>query len=65
MHIHARCGCFQVAQTRQIDFKMSTRNVNNYKQKTFCDIFVQLHTQDYKATTKQKKSKESQTRLMS
>ena len=46
---------------------MSTKNV------TFRDIFRQLHTQEYKTTKKQavklqlneKKSKESQTRLMS
>ena len=52
---------------------MSTKNVNNYKYKTFRDIFRQLHTQEYKTTKKQavrlqlneKKSKESQTRLMS
>ena len=52
---------------------MSTKNVNNYKLKTFRDIFGQLHTQEYKTTKKQivrfqlneKKSKESQTRLMS
>ena len=50
---------------------MSTKNVNNYKSKTFRDIFGQLHTQEYKATKKQivklqlneKKSKEDQTRL--
>ena len=51
---------------------MSTKNVNNYKLTTFPDIFGQLHTQEYKTTKKQivrfqlneKKSKESQTRLM-
>ena len=32
---------------------MSTKNVNDYKQKTFRDIFGQLHTQEYKATKKQ------------
>ena len=32
---------------------MSTKDVNNYKQKTFCDIFGQLHTQEYKATKKE------------
>ena len=26
--------------------------MNNYKEKTFCDVFVQLHTQEYKATKK-------------
>ena len=52
---------------------MSTKNINNYKLKTFRDIFGQLHTQEYKTTKKQivrfqlneKKSKESQTRLIS
>ena len=52
---------------------MSTKNVNNCKQKTFRDIFGQLHTQEFKAIKKQiltlqlneKKSKESQRRLMS
>ena len=52
---------------------MSTKNVNNYKQKKhFVIFFGQLHTQEYKATKKQivrlhlneKKSKGSQTRLM-
>ena len=35
---HARCGCcsivclrFQVVQIKQVDCKMSTKNVNNYK----------------------------------
>ena len=35
---HARCGCcstvclhFQVEQIKQVDCKMSTKNVNNYK----------------------------------
>ena len=64
---HARCRCcfivcFQVGQIKQPDCKMSTKNVNNYKWKTFPDIFRQLH----KATKKQivklqlneKKSKE-------
>ena len=45
---------------------MSAENVNNYKQITFCDIFGQLHTQQYKVTKKkvvrfqlnEKKSKE-------
>ena len=43
VHSHARCGyCsivylrFQVVQIKQIDCKMSTKNVNNYKQKKFC-----------------------------
>ena len=31
---------------------MSTKNVNNYKLKTFRDIFGQLHTQEYKTTKK-------------
>ena len=52
---------------------MSTKNVNNYELKAFCDIFGQLHTQEYKTMKKQivrfqlneKKSKESQARLMS
>ena len=32
---------------------MTTKNVNNFKEKTFRDIFRQLHTQEYKATKKQ------------
>ena len=52
---------------------MSAENVNNYKQITCCDIFGQLHTQQYKVTKKkvvrfqlnEKKSKESKTILMS
>ena len=77
---HALCGCcsivclhFQVLQIKQADSKLRTKNVNNYKLKTFRDVFGQLQTQGYKATKKQivryqlneKKSKESQTRLMS
>ena len=54
VHSHARCRCcfivcFQVGQIKQPDCKMSTKNVNNYKWKTFPDIFRQLH----KATKKQ------------
>ena len=75
---HVQCGCcyiiclrFQVVQIKQVDYKMSTINVTNYK-KTFHDIFGQLHTQEYKVTENQivrlqlneKNSKESQTRLM-
>ena len=33
---------------------MSIKNVNNCKQKIFRDIFRQLHTQEYKATKKQR-----------
>ena len=76
---HARCGCcsvvclrFQVVQIKQVDCKMSNKNVNNSKKRTFHDIFGQLHTQEYKGTKKrivrqlnEEKSKESQTRLMS
>ena len=32
---------------------MSTKNVNNYKLKTFRNIVGQLHTQEYKTTKKQ------------
>ena len=32
---------------------MSTKNGNNYKKKTFLDIFGQLHTQEYEATKKE------------
>ena len=32
---------------------MSTKNVNNYRLKTFRNIFGQLHTQEYKTTKKQ------------
>ena len=52
---------------------MSAENVNNYKQNTFCDIFGQLQTQQYKVRKKkvvrfeldEKKSKESNAILMS
>ena len=40
-------------QIKQVDCKVSTKNVNNYKEKTFRDISGQLHTQKYKATQKQ------------
>ena len=80
VRLHARCGCcsivslhFQVVQVKQVYLKMSTKNVNNYAEMTFCDIFRQLLTRKYKVTKKQmvrlqlkeKKSKESQARLMS
>ena len=32
---------------------MRTKNVNDYKKKTFRGIFGQLHTQEYKAKKKQ------------
>ena len=51
-HARWRCCfivCFQVGQIKQPDCKMSTKNVNNCKWKTFPDIFRQLH----KATKKQ------------
>ena len=49
---------------------MSTKNVNNYKLKTFRDIFGQLHTQEYKKQIvrfqlNEKKSEGGQTRLIS
>ena len=50
-------------QIKQVDYKMITKNVNSYKQKTFRDIFGQLHTQEYKTMKKQKK--ESETSLIS
>ena len=73
VHSHARLVCcsivclrFYVVQKKQVDCKMSTKNVNNYKQKIFRDIFGQLLAQEYKATKKnEKKSKGRQTRLMS
>ena len=76
----ARCSCssmvclrFQVVQIKQVGCRMSTKNVNNYKQKKFCNIFGQLHAQEYNATKKkvvrlhlnEKDSKKSQTGLMS
>ena len=39
-------------QIKQVD-KMSTKNMDNYKQRTFRDIFGQLDTQKYKTTKKQ------------
>ena len=64
--------CFQVVQIKRSDCKMSTKSVNNYKG-ILCCFWITAHTQDYKTTKKQivrlqlneKKSKESQTRLMS
>ena len=64
---------FHVVQIKQIDKKMSTKKMNNYKKKTFRDIFGQLHSQEYKATKKKierlqlnaKKPKGSQTLLLS
>ena len=60
------CFCLDFVQRKQVDCKMSTKNVNNYKWKTFPNIFGQLYTQEYKTTKKQmrlqlteKKSKES------
>ena len=55
---------------KQVDCKMSTKNVNNFKYKAFRDIFGQLH----KAVMKKeivrlklniKKSKENQATLIS
>ena len=37
---------FKLLQINQVDYKMSTKNVYNYKYKTFRDIFGQLHTQE-------------------
>ena len=47
------CFCFDFVQIEQVDCKMNPKNVNNYKRKTFRNIFGQLHTQEYKATKKQ------------
>ena len=33
---------FQVVKIKQVDYRVSTKNVNNYKYKTFCGIFGQL-----------------------
>ena len=45
VHIYAPRGCcsivclhFQFMQVKQVDCKMTTKNLNNYKQKTFLDI---------------------------
>ena len=45
---HARCGCFsvvclrfQVVQIKQVDYKMSTKNVSNYKQKIHFVILLE------------------------
>ena len=64
---------FSCRTIKQVYCRMSAKNLNNYKQNTFCDIFGQLHTQQYKVTKKkvlrfqlnEKKSKESKTILMS
>ena len=57
VHSQARCGCcfiaclrFQVMQIKQVDCKMSTKEY--FFKKTFCDIFGQLHIQEFKATKK-------------
>ena len=47
------CFCFDFVQIKQVDCKMGTKNVNNYKWKTFRNVFGQLHIQEYKATKKQ------------
>ena len=59
VHSHSRWGCcsivclrFQDVQIKQVDCKVNTKIVNNYKWKSFCDIFGQLHIQEYKATKK-------------
>ena len=36
------CLRFQVVKIKQVDYRVSTKNVNNYKYKTFCGIFGQL-----------------------
>ena len=57
---YARCVCFaivclrfQVVQMKQVDCKMSNKNVSNNYKHNIRDIFGQLHTQEYKATKKQ------------
>ena len=52
---YVRCGCcsmvylrFQLLQIRQVDCKMITKNVSNYEQKNFHDIFGQLHAKSIK-----------------
>ena len=67
------CLSFQVVQVKQVDCKMRTKNVNNYRSKTFHDIFGQLHTQQYKkkqkadseTSPKWKEVKAKPTKLMS
>ena len=63
---------FSCRAIKQVYCRVSAENVNNYKQNTFCDIFGQLHTQQYKVRKKkvvrfelnEKKSKESNAILM-
>ena len=54
VHSHSRWGCcsivclrFQDVQVKQVDCKVNTKIVNNYKWKSFCDIFGQLHIHEY------------------
>ena len=66
-HCSIVCLRFQVMQIKQVDCRMCTKNVNNYKLKTVRDFFGQLHIYEYKSAEKQivrlqlneKKSKES------
>ena len=55
------CLRFQVVQIKQVDCKMSTKNLSSYKWKTFLDIFGQLHTPEYKPIKKQAERKRKAT----
>ena len=67
---HAPRSCCYIVCLRFQDVQI--KDLNNYKENTFRDIFEQLHTQEYKPTKKEimrlqlneKKSKEIQTRSM-
>ena len=66
---YARCGCcsvvclrFQVVQIKQVDCKMSTKNVNNYKWKAFCEYKTKIIRPQKNIC--QRKSKKSLPRLM-
>ena len=66
---YARCGCcsvvclrFQVVQIKQVDCKTSTKNVNNYKWKAFCEYKTKIIRPQKNIC--QRKSKKSLPRLM-
>ena len=61
---YARCGCcsvvclrFQVVQIKQVDCKMSTKNVNNYKWKAFCEYKTKIIRPQKKQMSKEVKEK--------
>ena len=67
--LHIRCSCcpktcllFQVVQTKQVDYKMNTKNVTTW---ATAQTRVQSSEKVDKLQLNKNKPKESQTRLMS